>query len=181
MKTPTQFAILALGIVLTATTAAADDLTIPNAFTAGTPARAAEVNANFAAVEASVDDNATTIAGLMAQVADFENRLAAAELLLANSPDPTALYAELDNKVTVGEPICSTKVAGRGMYLRDATTGEITTNVIKYTYDGFVDNTFLLVYTIDLANNYNRQIELLFRSNWATSTGGLFDAACIIP
>ena len=38
-----------------------DDLTLPNTFTAGTPARAADVNANFTAVEASVDDNAADI------------------------------------------------------------------------------------------------------------------------
>ena len=39
----------------------ADDLTVPNTFSAGTPARAAEVNENFTAVEASVDDNAAAI------------------------------------------------------------------------------------------------------------------------
>jgi hypothetical protein len=54
--------ILTLLFLLGAQTVAADDLTIPNAFTAGTPARAAEVNDNFTAVEASVDDNAADIA-----------------------------------------------------------------------------------------------------------------------
>ena len=39
----------------------ADNLTIPNVFTAGTPARSAAVNGNFAAVESSVDDNAADI------------------------------------------------------------------------------------------------------------------------
>lgn len=39
----------------------ADDLTIPNTFTAGTPAVAADVNANFSAVESSVDDNALNV------------------------------------------------------------------------------------------------------------------------
>ena len=47
----------------------ADDLTIPNTFTAGTPARAADVNANFTAVEASVDDNAADIASNAADIA----------------------------------------------------------------------------------------------------------------
>ena len=51
---------IAVGI-LGSSTVSADDLTIPNTFTAGTPARAAEVNANFTAVEASVDDNAANI------------------------------------------------------------------------------------------------------------------------
>ena len=39
----------------------AADLTIPNTFTAGTPAVAAEVNSNFTAVESAVDDNNTNI------------------------------------------------------------------------------------------------------------------------
>ena len=39
----------------------AGDLTIPNNFTSGTPAVAAEVNANFDAVEQEVDDNNTRI------------------------------------------------------------------------------------------------------------------------
>lgn len=49
----------------------ADNLTIPNEFVSGTPAVAADVNANFDAVESSVDDNdarittnATAITGL---------------------------------------------------------------------------------------------------------------------
>ena len=48
--------------------AIADDLTIPNTFKAGTPARAAEVNDNFTAVEASVDDNAQDIAANTLQI-----------------------------------------------------------------------------------------------------------------
>ncbi|NVJ60656.1 MAG: hypothetical protein HWE27_09700 [Gammaproteobacteria bacterium] len=35
----------------------ASNVDIPNTFTAGTPARAAEVNANFSAIETAVDDN----------------------------------------------------------------------------------------------------------------------------
>lgn len=54
---------LAVAALLTfSASAIADDLTIPNTFQAGTPARADDVNANFTAVEASVDDNAADIA-----------------------------------------------------------------------------------------------------------------------
>ena len=42
----------------------ASNVTLPNAFTAGTPARAAEVNANFAAVKTAVDDNHARITAL---------------------------------------------------------------------------------------------------------------------
>jgi len=43
---------------------------VPNTFQSGTPARAAEVNANFAAVEGAVDDNAERISTLESEVAE---------------------------------------------------------------------------------------------------------------
>lgn len=49
-----------------ATAAVASSVTLPHTFTAGTSAQAAQVNANFAAVQAAVDDNdarITTIEG----------------------------------------------------------------------------------------------------------------------
>ena len=52
--------LLVLGITFIYNIQAAD-LTIPNTFTAGTPAVAADVNANFTAVESAVDDNNTNI------------------------------------------------------------------------------------------------------------------------
>jgi len=50
-----------LALLVTTSSGVADDLTIPNTFQPNTPARAADVNNNFAAVEASVDDNAADI------------------------------------------------------------------------------------------------------------------------
>ena len=54
--------LLILGIAFINNIQAAD-LTIPNTFTAGTPAVAVDVNANFAAVETEVDDNNASIVG----------------------------------------------------------------------------------------------------------------------
>jgi hypothetical protein len=52
----------ALSLLLSATSSVwAGPVDIPNQFQAGTPAIAAEVNANFSAVEAAVDDNAQQI------------------------------------------------------------------------------------------------------------------------
>ena len=67
MKNPKQFvlgmlvvplALMGLGIAL------AGSVTIPNTFVAATPAVAAEVNANFAAVKLAVDDNDARITAL---------------------------------------------------------------------------------------------------------------------
>lgn len=52
------FSIMVVGVVW------AGSVTLPNTFTAGTTARAAEVNANFTAVKTAVDDNHTRITRL---------------------------------------------------------------------------------------------------------------------
>ncbi|MBN4073295.1 hypothetical protein JYT23_00500 [Mariprofundus ferrooxydans] len=52
---------VAAATLLISSTAWAGALTIPNTFTAGTPAVAADVNANFTAAKTAVDDNNTRI------------------------------------------------------------------------------------------------------------------------
>jgi hypothetical protein len=49
--------VVSTALLAVAQASLASDVTIPNTFTAGTPAVAVQVNANFAAVEAAVDDN----------------------------------------------------------------------------------------------------------------------------
>jgi hypothetical protein len=61
MNTKRHLAELVLAIMPYA--AVAGELTIPNTFRAGTPAVAAEVNANFTAVEVAIDDNALRLSG----------------------------------------------------------------------------------------------------------------------
>lgn len=61
MKTLYTLFIISLAFVLGDQMALAGELTIPNTFTSGTEARAAEVNANFTAVETEVDDNDSRI------------------------------------------------------------------------------------------------------------------------
>lgn len=57
----------------------AGNLTIPNIFISGTPASAAEMNANFDAVEAEVDDNDSRITALETLVATLQAQLAAVQ------------------------------------------------------------------------------------------------------
>ena len=63
-------ALVAVAVMLTnlAASAYAGPVTVPNTFTAGTPAKAADVNANFSAVAAAVNGTASDVASLQAAV-----------------------------------------------------------------------------------------------------------------
>lgn len=61
------FACLAMGLAI-ASGAQAAPLSVPNTFAPGTPAKAAEVNANFSAVQSAVNANISEIDALKAQV-----------------------------------------------------------------------------------------------------------------
>ncbi len=69
-------AIALLALLSAFTTATqAGDLNVPHSFTAGTPALAAKVNANFSAVETAVDDNDARIAALEALVVTLQSKI----------------------------------------------------------------------------------------------------------
>ena len=55
---------LALALILTTSSAFATSVTIPNSFSSGTATNAAQMNANFTAVKAAVDDNDSRISAL---------------------------------------------------------------------------------------------------------------------
>jgi hypothetical protein len=70
------------------TTALADPVTGLTTFTAGTPARATEVNGNFTAVKTAVDDNFQRITAMQTQLAQVQAQLANPQVqaLLAIAP-----------------------------------------------------------------------------------------------
>jgi len=72
MKILAQLLVVTVTVVMASATWAGN-VTIPNTFTDGTPAVAAEVNGNFSAVEVEVDDNAADIAGNTAAIATKQN------------------------------------------------------------------------------------------------------------
>jgi len=78
--------ICAVGMIAISSQTWASDLTIPNSFTAGSRAVAADVNANFGAVETAVDDNNSRLAAMEALVATLQASLATtqADLVTAN-------------------------------------------------------------------------------------------------
>jgi hypothetical protein len=75
-----------LSIAVVGTVALASSLTLPFTFSAGTTARASEVNANFSAVKTAVDDNAARVTALEARVTAIEAALTA----LGTMPSYTA-------------------------------------------------------------------------------------------
>lgn len=60
-------------LIAISATLAAGPLTTPNSFTAGTPARASEINANFSAVATAVNDNNARIATIESRVTTAGN------------------------------------------------------------------------------------------------------------
>ncbi len=59
-----KIAIITVACMLLSPLARAGTLTVPNTFTAGTPAVAADVNANFTAAKTAVDDNDARVTAL---------------------------------------------------------------------------------------------------------------------
>ena len=71
--------------------AAAQTVQIPNNFSAGTPARASEVNENFSAVASGVNGNVVDIAALITRIESLEGQVALLETRLAEVDDNTVL------------------------------------------------------------------------------------------
>ncbi|MBI3188770.1 MAG: hypothetical protein HYZ31_13000 [Gammaproteobacteria bacterium] len=94
MKTSTQYFLTTILMTIMADALLADSLTVPNTFTAGTPAIAADVNANFAAVKAAVDDNNARIT---TNTSDINSNAAA---ITSNSVAITNLDTAKQNRVT---------------------------------------------------------------------------------
>ena len=76
--------IIVIITLLVSTQIVAGDLTLPNLFQAGTPAVAADVNANFDAVEQEVDDNNTRINTNTGNINNHETRIASIENTVGN-------------------------------------------------------------------------------------------------
>ncbi|MBV1911847.1 MAG: hypothetical protein KUG78_21315 [Kangiellaceae bacterium] len=82
----------------------AGEVDIPNTFSAGTPAVAADVNSNFTAVEVAVDGNAVDIGAILATVTSLQASVASLEADVANlESENTVLIADvagLESSVT---------------------------------------------------------------------------------
>ena len=79
----TRLGVLAVSAIMSQSLYAGS-VSIPNSFTAGEPAVAAEVNANFDAVKTAVDDNDSRIATLEATIASLQETVAAQATTISN-------------------------------------------------------------------------------------------------
>jgi hypothetical protein len=108
MKKQPSMKLLALTLTLAAQVAVASDVTGLTSFTAGTPARAADVNANFTAVKTAVDDNQAQITALETANAALEARIAALETRLTSmtvttsNGQPTVRFTGVNLQVVNG-------------------------------------------------------------------------------
>lgn len=86
--------IASLPLLLFGPAAYAGSLTIPHTFTAGTPAVASQVNANFSATRLAVNDNDARITALESQVAALQSQLAGLQTQLAAINASTVMSLE---------------------------------------------------------------------------------------
>jgi hypothetical protein len=110
MKTLYSLLATMLSIALTIPLAIAGEVTIPNTFTSGTTARAAEVNDNFTAVKTEVDDNNLRIESVETQTQHIETGCPAGEAIAKIATDGT-ITCEADTDTTYS--------AGTGLNLTD--------------------------------------------------------------
>jgi hypothetical protein len=106
-----QTSIFALWLTLATQGTVASDVTGLTSFTAGTPARAADVNGNFSAVKTAVDDNQAQITALETANATLETANAALEARIAALETK---LASVTNTTENGQPT----VLFRGVNLR---------------------------------------------------------------
>lgn len=98
------FLVLVMGSV-SGVAALADEVDIPNEFTAGTPAVADEVNENFSAVELAIDDNAQQLTSLSNATDALESEV---DALQAENTSLTQLLQSLALETSVNPSIDTT-------------------------------------------------------------------------
>jgi hypothetical protein len=94
---------IALAVLLQAlpTLASAAPVAVPHTFSAGTPAKAAEVNANFAALQAAVNALQADLTAAKDRIAVLETRLANVSTLTVNG-QPTVRFTGVNVQVVNG-------------------------------------------------------------------------------
>lgn len=184
---------LFLFVLIVTVPATAGQLTIPNTFTAGSPARASEVNANFNAVKVAVDNNNSRLDS----IESFQN--SPMKMITNNSglgivaydawawSDPLIVTPIRDGIlrviVNVGVPEDTIAYKDGGLYIN--TTGVAPTNIFtknfgwnydygyNYAFPVLANNTYYIWYgvhntvnpSIRETNNTFYEIQAIFHSS----------------
>jgi hypothetical protein len=144
---------LSLSVLFFSAATPGSELTIPNTFTAGTLARAAEVNANFNEVSTAVNDNNTRVAELETQNADLVARLEVLENFIGqlqqslsletdNQGNPTVVFSGVNVHINNGENATAT-VNGLGNLVigyDETRTGVFVCSDGRYASQGVCEN-----------------------------------------
>jgi len=113
----------------------ADNLSVPNTFSAGSKAVAAEVNENFSAVSAAVNDNDSRIAALEAALSTLQNTVNAQAATIASLQEQLAVVNDsevmkLEDYIAVGSDTRGPLVQFSGVNLQ-LVNGQGATNTIN--------------------------------------------------
>jgi hypothetical protein len=134
----------------------AGSVTIPNSFTSGSAALAAEVNANFDAVKSAVDDNDSRIAALVAQLDTLQTQVDAMDATVTLDSLVGATYCGISHWSILGSVSSNT-------YSR-ITTGEGTQTV-----------TFTSTSQASISGSNDEEVELGWSWNGSDVTSLLTD------
>jgi len=153
----------------------AEDVTIPNTFHSGTPALAAEVNANFSAVKVAVDDNAADIDSLQSDsasaasdISTLESTASDHEIRIANNANTLSTLQNLEILRTISFPSHALNVDPDSTIIERTFWG--LRWVSSYTFGAYL--------FIKRPNDYSGGdvlFEILFRTYSDTTTSGAVD------
>lgn len=109
------FATFSIALALSPSSSGAAELVIPHTFSAGTPAVAGQVNANFAAVKSEVDAKDARIAALEAQVATLMAAVSALQDSNVMAIDPYLSLESIADPNDAGTAYPTVRVSGANL------------------------------------------------------------------
>jgi hypothetical protein len=151
-----SYFVLFLFVLVACLPASASQVTLPFTFSAGTPARAADVNANFAAVKAAVDDNFARITAAGSVSIPGQSFLPQIDFTLdqcgLNRGNPNAFFQGTSTTCSavagISLPNAAT-ITGLSCFVKDTATGAPgITQAILSRYDVVVESFSALAVTL---------------------------------
>ena len=132
-----------IGLITVGSLAMAGNVTIPNSFTAGTAAKASEVNANFSAVKTAVDGNAADVLTNKGKISDNTAAIDAKQKKITGNCTTGSYIQKINADGTV---VCAEdKDSGAQMWVRDH-EGNIHPTVKIGSQVWMADNMYVTTY-----------------------------------